>query len=671
VSDGSSSVIAKDMPISVYRQLWRQVINPDFRDGNIYGASSRLVSHWHGKNRSASIEQPLWELTERVNDDLVLLEQSVVGSVLPNSVKSNVLALVHTFKASLMFPETSTEAKELLPVLIQFSRMLAESALLGKYLKQHVARREFAEDMRVFLRCLQLAIEGRMEQRQILYRAHFPNALPAGASSLLSCYTAVFYLCWEIFTRDRGLPAREEGQNGNQGCLAESFAGLVYAGREGRVRCGELFTHFREYVEKARSADRGSHGSLSVTHLQSTDPRTPSDGTWSSRICFFEVPGSLLLRTEQVFAHALHEAAELSEWAQHPRNTGLRSHFNFWITTALAHAIYDAVDNLLVEDPGRCVDSSKCRLEFCSHLAAYLASICVDEPIQRPRDDISEDRLMGRIKNVYANSVPSEFFGKLYDTTVACGADPEVVIHTESIFYSLPSNAPLDTSVFADALNYSLKSVLVRFRFLVEAALELIPDIAMWTALRRVLKRDDDVSLASDVADLNRIYSSLYRSACEGAQEGMTVGRSVLIRWAVMASSLLHGHTSHGPGHETWEKIVLEGLSGMRRSDIHNQFPSLVVRELRKQMEFAATLFDNGNETALDVIVSRFTSFGGPVEVWTCDTDDEFSTAEILLLKRFQAAWNAQEIDKERVTLAFHFWAKAQRLRHHRMFQLT
>lgn len=676
-SQAGSLVTVANLDISAYRKVWRTIIKPECRDGNIYRASSEvgyaldIRPHLHGPVK------PLWGLTKPVTDDLLFITDAILGAPLGKATSQHLLTLLDVFKSCIQNPETATEAKELLPLFVQFAGMLRDSRL-EKYLSPVSGRVQFWDDLRVFLHCFHLALTSRREQRQVLRQPPLLSPLPVGAASLLSAYTAVFYLCWQVFTRDRH--ARSSPDIFGDECRAENFAGLVYLGRDGKVRCGELFQGFRRHVESItdrplsvcgdRPVDPGSNG---ARHERAENERIvlTAQRSWNARLCYLEVPSTLLMRAEEVFVHTLHEAAELSEWSEHPLNAAVRRGFNVWIVEALSHVLCETAEDIsLGSSDAQALSSKRSRSRYSAALAKYIASLCNCKQPAKMTSSETDTEVSFRFVAACRELGPNQFYCNLYDAVVAYGTDPTVHSRVESVLCGLPSTAPLDTSQFVDVLHHSLEKVLTKFRTLAESAIELVPDLAMWTAAQRIFAGEES-SIDTQIQDLNRIYGGLYRTAREAAPEESRVGNSVLIRWAIMASSLLRGwRRSHSAPHAvTWQQVVLKGLREMRPEDRQLDYPTELLADLEEHMMYAPTLFDSTDLVALDEMMSHFQPFGGVAQVWIGDLEEQFSNAEKVLLKEVKETWRSEEPDKRRLILAFKFWAKAQRLRHERMFE--
>lgn len=661
IDTARSRVVIRNLSLYDYRKLWKLVIDPVNREGNIYGVSTRLVDTLTGDLLPKKLERPHWEFSVNLKRDLQYIRTAFRESkrFIARQQLERAWAVYYAFEACLRRPETATVAKELLAVLIQFSRMLRESSL-GEYLKTPACRSEFGENLNRFLIYMDAAINGRVEQRRMIHDAPFPAALPTGATSVLSCYTAMFYLCWELLTRVK--PSRRKN-SAPQECPVENFAGGVVGGQEGQVRCYELFRRYRERVEAIRAK---KHKLLSPQPLslfpESQDHEEITETPWRSRICFFEVPSSLLMRTDEAFVQAVHETAEISEWCEHPDNAILRQKMNYWSTSALAHAIVEHSEFR----SNRSRPVGKRMLPFALKCVNYILAtngrFLRESGLTAPscKRDVEEI-----LKRSCRNIAPRQFSDYLWRALLNASGDSMLVNKVENLFYSSPSNAPFDIFEIRTSLSIHLEEILAQYQSRLQISHELIPDVAMCEVLRRLLRRNIE-STSAWLEDINRAYLGLFRVACATGIDGSidNTEQMVAIRWALVISALIRGLKLR---NTSWQQELLKSLKSIPLAQRRGEAAICVVHDVEAKTKAMPELFQGGNSVALEFLLSSLQSFGGPNSVWVADVEEHFSDAEKSLLNAFIEAWTSRQSCQSRLRLALSFWAKAQRLRHHKM----
>lgn len=569
--------------LATFVRLWnKRWFDPAWRRRNLLGSATVLTL----QDRTP-VPDPgqAWPQSDELEIQLLAIERDIrsFGERFLNATQQADLESICSCLRSCFFRQNSLgTARDLLPFIRQLGSVLADVSgwqrfLAGQRKTPTEAIRtienldEFSEDLNDLISFVNRAVRNRIEQRSTTADPPFPHTVRDGVCKTVNAYSAVAYLCWELFRR--GL---EEGAPGEK-VNTDHFAACVAAGTHGRIVCQELFEEFRNHSE----ADREAGPAEGLTGLR------------PARLLLLSISGRILMQPEYATVQLFHECAEKSEWLELPRCEALRAAVNRWVAGQATGYLHERLA-AIVAAAGPVAERSGATEELCAKYVPWCLAADPDNWANLKFADVCAwfDKML---REQHPHRLVHHVIAALAET----GAHPHAYGHFRSTMWSKNQKVLIPEGQFIGqaAGDGDLSSQLNQLAALVK---ELCADIGAWFALYHILAGSTPGLTADQrfnhVAKVFEGVLVMAREKWGGSVPWERVAESVLHRWAVQAAAVL-------PKGEDWQDRIARRFNG-QHSGMTAEWVTAVLRRVVGKYEFE-------DERGLVPPLREFAPYGG------------------------------------------------------------
>jgi len=311
---------------ALWKMLW---LDHDFRSANLIHSSAELSFPDVMGDPEAHVadhsNKPAWKITDEVWTDLSAIESNLnkwATRFLSATQRREFLNTIGTFRSCFFHHELASAARDLVPFLRQLARACAPELFpVWANFRALTSFERFTDEISALLSHLHRAVRNRIEHRSGYADPTLPHTLEHGASKLVGAYSAMSWLCGELFSV--AAPRGQEVATDDY-CYAQNHAVCVSAGTEGRVRFSVLFSDFSSFCE-----------------MQKVNRRLPADRNWTTALLLLEISGKSLFRPEMSMIHCLQETAQYSNWWRSAGTDVVRVRINNWVTRTYVTILVD------------------------------------------------------------------------------------------------------------------------------------------------------------------------------------------------------------------------------------------------------------------------------------------------------------------------------------------
>ncbi len=487
------------------------------------------------------------------------------------------------------------------------------------------------------------AVRNRIEHRALEGDPPYPQTLREGPCKIVSAYTVVFYLCWELFRL-----GPKDGPSPFVG--TDHFAACINAGTRGRIAFDELFDEFRHFVEKDPEAGTGSPNLLSQ--------RPCSE--WSSRLLVGDIGGWILSQPELLVVHCLHEAAELSDCIELPRFAKVRLIFNEWVSNQVIAALRDEMALASYRNlyGNGIIEQEKLKTEVAAvrDFAGWFVPFrCATHRFHYDKMDM--ETLTNRQRFLESDLHPTAWLFHHMDAfSCEMGANTLAtfaqVMGTSAQLNQRHIRPPQAEHVISAVMRGKLRE---RLNMLSELVKETVADTGLVFGLYNLRRITSDFSEDSWTEDLCTVFKSIYHLTTKVYGPGRPQDRIqqlVTRRWAIQLAA-------NKATAATWRTRIIKELSELASEK--------VLRMLKGDLETAArdeTIFGKHGLTAA---LRAFKPYGGDKEVEFVPLTPLKDELPDVIVKAFNDAWEDKSTGS-RIRLLQLLWAKSVRFVEPRLF---
>lgn len=656
-----------DTLVNVWEKLWS---NKPWRKANLLDSITiiSMCTECQNENDGNDGIEKVWEINKETIADLQNIKTKFdrfSKEFLNSTQKTELDNIYNCFYSCFFRQDLLGTARDLFPFFRQLGNALGEIDKWNEYLQakdvDRVTALEISNAFGLSIEDLfphvSRAVQNRIEHRLKLGDLPIPQTLRDGACKIISAYTAVVYLCWEVFRRsdkDKEWPW----------VRADHFAVCVRAGMNGRVVCDELFRDFRAFNENGR---------LDRPHVVSNLLSNQSDlNKWSSRLLLFDISGQSMLRPEESVVHCLHECAELSDWIQLDKCARLRWNLNRWVIAevvgifrhSLALAALDIphclVGSLEKEKKDELAEVDKNLKPLAANYVPYALTAYQFEYLEkRGIGTLQYTEILPYFQDVLINQHPINFVQQLIDSIYFIGSrniktlagitsgDSSGVL---DLFYNtFPADVDQKELRSPDASlipQVSIKEDLqISLETFKDFATEVIADVGMWCAFDNIMGENRPSNFEQRFYHLKKIFRSIFilsseTSGASGISERLR--HTILRRYAVQVAAICDAEVD-------WRKEIYSSLA-----DLGEEIIGTHIKQYLKETLSAATQFDP--QKGLVSKLKQFNSYGGKDPLCFPDVWGQHNS----ILEAFVEAWSKESVSS-RIHLLHSLWAMSTR----------
>ncbi len=583
---------------------------------------------------------PSWAVAKEVAHRLQEIGRQIntfSGEFLNRTQQAEFQSIYNSFLACFFRQDLLGTAQDLFPFFRQLGTLLESDKHWRKYLlppspdterneseeeksARIVRKARFDASFNDLVSHVSRAVRNRIEHRSTVSDPPFPQTLRDGCCKVISAYTVMVYLCWELF------------RNGEEPfAKADHFAACISAGTDGRVICQELFPDFRRFVERLEG------------------------GTASPiRPLLLRVSGKSLLRPEESIAHCMHEMAELSPWIERGDLRKLRKALNSWVLQETIGRYCDLSAELKEISPS---ERDRVWVPFFGHFGSYCLARFNLECGRNDPSVVAHTNLncTQHIQETLSAFHPVELVDHLYWAFRNIGSREKILTEykghdSRCELKKRDQELPYEVGECARAAADSerLYRHLQTFKGFVT---EVVADVGMWSGMYALLSPGWSLGPDERFDHLKRIFLSIFTVASDAASNGKIVGRLrrlLVRRWAIQAAAAL-------PSTENWQQRMREVL------ELHeDRVGSATLEDLAEagmeDLQFGGP--ESGD--SLVRLLRSFKPYGGGADVPFADVD---APPHNQILTKIQHCWNCPDGDRQtaRTDLLWNLWALSTR----------
>lgn len=593
--------------LSIFARAWDELwFDPEWKWRRINLIDSYTTVSFQDEDVGWGHPTTNWVLTKSLSstlDDVETSADQFADNFLNATQAFELKNMVSSFRSCFSRQDLLGTAQDLLPFFKNLGGILSAKDAWTEYFSEETAGaqgfqaptrldrlREFRDSFTALIGDVGRAVRNRIEHRSVVGDPPFPQTLPDGCCKLLSAYTSLAYLCWEMFL------------GGSQPFAStDHFAACVRAGVSGRVESRELFQGFRRFLE--RRDERAA-----AAAFKPEMPVVAGGQRGRKRLLVFDLSGKSLFRPELLVAHGLHEAAEQSPWIEFEETSKLRKVLNTWVIHEATACLEQATTE--IAPTARAQTDEQEWTQFFSSFGPYCLTR-QDLELDRSYSDQAapwKDRCRSHLAVAIPRYHPVRLSNYLYDSFLNVGTRQGIIAQfAEDMWGGAPNDykePPFHAQQCVRAAGS--KQLGTHFRSFGAIVTEVVADIGAWAALSRLVCPSGPMPPGERLANLNKVFLSIFAIAREATGNGAvspSLRKFLALRWAIQIAAAL-------PAGEWLGRL-------MACVDEHSAEVGEDAIEFLKTAVRHKTRF--GDEKGLVAMLRWFVPYGGEIPVHTAD----------------------------------------------------